>query len=246
MHIHIGENPQVIGEMTATLFAAQILRKPDSVLGLSTGSSPLPTYAALVRRYLAGELDVSRITSFNLDEYVGLAPDHPESYHHFMWSHLFTPMGMRPEQVHLPHGDAPDPQAECARYDAAIAAAGGIDLQLLGIGLNGHIGFNEPEPVFSRRAHVIDLTPSTLEANRCHFATEAEMPRQAITVSIRGIFQARSIVLIACGEAKADIVRAMVEGEIVPAVPASILQLHSDVHVLLDRAAASRLTCACA
>ena len=245
MHIHIGENPQVVGEMTATLIAAQVLRKPGSVLGLATGSSPLPTYAALVRMHQAGLLDASRLTSFNLDEYVSLAPDHPQSYHYFMWEHLFTPLGLRAGQVHLPGGNAPDIGAECARYDAAIAAAGGIDLQLLGIGLNGHIGFNEPEPVFSRNTHVIDLAPSTLEANRRFFAADERVPAQAITVSIRGIFQARSILLIACGEAKADIVRAMAQGEITPAVPASILQLHSDVHLMLDRAAASKLSGPC-
>ncbi len=241
MQVLIGKNPQAVGEMAATILAGQMLKKSDSVLGLATGSSPIPTYQALVRMHGAGAWDATRMRSFNLDEYVGLTADHPQSYHAFMWENLFTPLGLRPEQVRLPSGVAPDLNAECAAYDAAIEAAGGIDLQVLGIGLNGHIGFNEPEAVFSKGTHVVALTPSTIEANRRFFGPGESVPTCAVTAGVRTILQARRIILIACGEEKADIIRATVEGEITPAVPASILQVHADVRILVDAAAASKL-----
>lgn len=241
MHFIVGKHPQAVGEMTATLIAAQLLKKPDSVLGLATGSTPLPTYEAMVRMQKAGALDASRMRSYNLDEYVGLPAGHEQSYHTFMWENLFGKLGVRPEQAHLPSGVAADLAAECAAYDAAIESAGGMDLQLLGIGLNGHIGFNEPDETFSKSTHVVELTQSTIEANRRFFASENEVPRRAVTIGIRMIMQARSILLVACGEAKADIIREVVEGEITPRVPASILQTHPEVYFILDEAAAAKL-----
>ncbi len=242
MQIIVAKNPQAVGEMAATLIAAQLTRKPASVLGLATGSTPLPTYAALARMYDAGTLQTGRMTSFNLDEYVGLPQNHEQSYYTFMWENLFSKIGVRPEQAHLPSGSAKDLPAECARYDAAIAAAGGIDLQLLGIGLNGHIGFNEPDATFSKGTQVVNLTPSTIAANRRFFASEAEVPRKAITAGVRTIFEARSILLLACGAEKADIIRAMAEGDITPNVPASVLQLHRRAVVLVDEPAAAKLS----
>ena len=241
MQVIVGKNPKAVGEMAASLFIAQLLRKPDSVLGLATGSTPLPLYEALVRARQAGALDASRAVTFNLDEYVGLVPEHPQSYCAFMWKHLFADLGFRPEQAHLPNGVAGDLEAECARYDAAIDAAGGIDLQLLGIGHNGHIGFNEPDKAFSHGTRVAELTSSTIEANRRFFASEKEVPRRALTMGVLTIFRARGIVLVVTGAAKADITLAMAEGDITPEVPASVLQLHPNTVLIADEAAAAKL-----
>ena len=241
MQIIVRDNPQEVAEVAAALIRAQVLRKPETVLGLATGSTPIPLYDALVRLHGAGEADMSRITTYNLDEYVGLAADHAQSYHYFMWEKLFYGIGVDPSQVHLPSGIADDLDAECRRYEAQIQDAGGIDLQVLGIGLNGHIGFNEPGDSFSNRTCVAQLTESTIQANRRFFDSEDQVPRRALTMGIRTIFQSREILLIACGAAKADIIAQTVHGPITPQVPASVLQLHPNARLLLDKEAAADL-----
>jgi len=241
VQIIIREHPPEVAELAATLVRAQILRKPDSVLGLATGSTPIPLYDALARMHGAGQVDLSRVVSYNLDEYVGLAADHPQSYHAFMWAHLFSRIGVAPGQAHLPNGMAADLSAECERYEGLIAAAGGVDLQILGIGHNGHIGFNEPGDHFSKRTCVAELTESTIRANRRFFESEDQVPRRALTMGIGTIFRAREILLIAFGAGKAGIIGQTVNGEISPQVPASVLQLHPNARLLLDREAASAL-----
>lgn len=241
MQIHIYDHATQAGQAGALLLAAQLLRKPDSVLGLATGSSPIPVYQELRRLYAAGIISFRQAVSYNLDEYVGLAPDHPCSYHRFMQEELFDHVDMRPETIHVPDGLAADPDAAAAAYDRAIEAAGGIDLQLLGIGRNGHIGFNEPGDHFVGGCHVVDLTASTIEANQRFFDSKDDVPRQAVSLGISAIAKARTVLLIATGKEKAEAVRAAVRGEITPQVQASILQTHPDVHFLLDRDAASLL-----
>ena len=242
MQTHVFQTNQQVGQAAATLIAAQLLRKPDSILGLATGSSPVPTYEALIRMHRQGVLDFARATSFNLDEYVGLAPGHPCSYHYFMQEHLFRHVNIRPENVHIPDGSAADLQAAAHAYDNAILAAGGIDLQLLGIGRNGHIGFNEPGEHFVYGCHRVALSPSTIEANKRFFPSEEAVPRHAVSLGIGSIMQARQVLLIATGEEKAEAVRRALEGDVSPLWQASILRTHPDVIFLLDQAAASRLT----
>lgn len=242
MQTHVFKTAQQVGEAAATLIAAQLLRKPDSILGLATGSSPIPTYEALIRMYRQGVLDFSRATSFNLDEYVGLPADHPCSYHHFMQEHLFSHINIRPENVHIPDGGAADLQAAAHAYDAAILAAGGIDLQLLGIGRNGHIGFNEPGEHFVYGCHKVRLSESTIRANKRFFFSEADVPRYAVSLGIGSIMQSRQVLLLATGAEKAEAVRRALEGDVSPLWQASILRTHPDAIFLLDEAAASRLT----
>lgn len=241
MVIKIYDNPQQIGRAAATLFAAQVLRNPQSVLGFATGSTPLPTYQVLVEMAGEGLLDFSQITTFNLDEYVGLPKTHDQSYHYFMHDNLFDKINLNPERIHILSGTAPDVEAECAAYEDAITAAGGIDLQILGIGENGHIAFNEPDGDFSDKTHRVKLTESTIEANKRFFDSAADVPREALTMGIGTIMRARGIVLIATGEKKIDAVYGLAKGPITPQCPASILQLHPEVTVLIDRAAAARL-----
>ncbi len=239
MILHVFENEGSLARAAAILFAAQILRKPDSVIGLATGSTPISTYRELIRLYEEKVLDFSRVTSFNLDEYVGLPLSHPESYYAFMHRHLFDHINIR--DTRLPNGLSSDLEGECRKYDEAIRKAGGVDLQLLGIGNNGHIGFNEPADHFVYGTNVIKLTESTIQANRRFFKDGEEVPRRAVSMGIGTIMSARSILLIALGEAKADVIKAMLEGEVTPKVPASILRTHRNVTVLLDKAAAKRL-----
>ena len=242
MQTHIFKSAQQVGQAAATLIAAQLLRKPDSILGLATGSSPIPTYEALIRMHEAGVLDFSRAVSFNLDEYVGLTADHPCSYHYFMQEHLFSRVNIRPENVHIPDGAADDIDAAARAYDAAILAAGGIDLQLLGIGRNGHIGFNEPGEHFVYGCHKVTLSGSTIAANTRFFDSEEDVPRHAVSLGIGSIMQAQQVLLIATGEDKAEAVRRALEGDVSPLWQASILRTHPDVVFLLDEAAASLLT----
>lgn len=243
MQVRIFSNADQVGQATAVLIAAQVLRKPDSVLGLATGSSPIPTYHALVDMHRAGLLDFSRTVSFNLDEYVGLDPHHPCSYHAFMQEHLFGRINIRPENVHIPDGSAPEGHLKDAAkaYDAAILEAGGIDLQLLGIGRNGHIGFNEPGDHFVYGCHKVSLSESTIEANKRFFDSAEDVPRYAVSLGIGSIMQARQVLLIATGEEKAEAVRRALEGDVSPLWQASILRTHPDAVFLLDEAAASRL-----
>lgn len=216
----------------ANLIAAQVLVKPNCVLGLATGSSPLGTYAALAEKYRAGDLDFSQVTSVNLDEYVGLTGDHEQSYRYFMNDNLFRHINIPLERTFVPNGCAEDLAAEGAAYDARIKELGGIDLQLLGIGLDGHIGFNEPDDVFVGPTHEVELDPSTIEANARFFDSADDVPRKAITMGMLSIMQAKKVLLIANGKAKREIVEKAFYGPITPEVPASILQLHPDVTVI--------------
>ena len=191
MQIHVYDHAQQVGQAAATLLAAQLISKPNSVLGLATGSTPIPTYQALISLYKAGVVDFSSASSFNLDEYVGLPAGHPCSYHSFMREQLFDHVNMPADHIHIPDGNAADPQTECARDDQAITAAGGIDMQVLGIGRNGHIGFNEPDDHFTCGCHVVNLTESTIQANRRFFDSEASVPRQAVSLGVGSILASR-------------------------------------------------------
>ena len=222
----------------AALFARQIWAKPDSVLGLATGGTPVGLYAHLAAMYRDGRLDFSRVRSFNLDEYYPIQKSNDQSYDYFMRQNLFNHVNIKPENIHIPNGEAADPDAECAAYEAAIAAAGGIDLQLLGIGLNGHLGFNEPEDALHAVTHLTDLTPSTVEANARFFGGDkSAVPTRALTMGIGTILSARKIVLVATGAAKAPILRDMFGGRITARNPSSLLALHPDVTVIADTAA---------
>lgn len=241
MQIHVYDHAQQVGQAAATLLAAQLISKPNSVLGLATGSTPIPTYQALISLYKAGVVDFSSASSFNLDEYVGLPAGHPCSYHSFMREQLFDHVNMPADHIHIPDGNAADPQTECARYDQAITAAGGIDMQVLGIGRNGHIGFNEPDDHFTYETHVITLTDSTIDANTRFFNNRDEVPRHAISMGVGNIMKAKTVVLVANGEDKAQAIHDTVKGDITPNVPASILRCHPNCLIFVDEAAASKL-----
>ena len=225
----------------ANLISAQILLKPDCVLGLSTGSTPIGIYDQLVEWYKKGDLDFSTVKTVNLDEYKGLTRDNEQSYYYFMHHHLFDRVNIDEENTHVPNGQVENGDEECLRYEALIKSMGGVDLQLLGLGRNGHIGFNEPAADFPKITHCVDLTESTIEANKRFFASADEVPRQAYTMGIGTIMKADKILVVANGEDKADAVAAMVQGKINPEVPASILQLHNNVILVADEAALSKL-----
>lgn len=224
----------------AGLYVDLLRRKPDAVLGLATGSTPLGLYARLAALYRAGELSFRRATSFNLDEYVGLPATHSQSYRYFMEHNLFSHVDLPAERTHVPSGlDVSD--AALAGYDAAIEAAGGIDLQLLGLGGNGHIGFNEPGTPFGLGTHVVELTARTRQDNARFFASLDEVPTHAATMGVKTVMHARAILLLAFGSAKAEAVRAALIGPVTEEVPASVLQLHPDVTVICDEEAAKLL-----
>ena len=230
-----------MGRAAADVIAAQIHEKPDSVLGLATGETPREAYAGLIADYEAGALDFSRVVTFNLDEYVGLPYDNDQSYHWYMNDALFKHVNVEAGNTHVPLGMAEDTTQACRDYDAAIAEAGGLDLQLLGIGVNGHIAFNEPDDEFVKWTHVVDLTPSTIEVNSQYFPSREDMPTTAITMGIKSIFLAKKIVLVASGAGKADIVHQAFFGPITPEVPASILQMHPDVTLICDEDAITEI-----
>ena len=225
----------------ANLISAQILLKPDCVLGLATGSTPIGIYDQLVEWYKKGDLDFSTVKTVILDEYKGLTRDNEQSYYYFMHHHLFDRVNIDEENTHVPNGKVENGDEECLRYEALIKSMGGVDLQLLGLGRNGHIGFNEPAADFPKITHCVDLTESTIEANKRFFASADEVPRQAYTMGIGTIMKADKILVVANGENKADAVAAMVQGKINPEVPASILQLHNNVILVADEAALSKL-----
>ncbi len=241
MVIQVFDNEKQVAQAGAALIATQLLDEPESVLGFATGSTPLGVYAELVRLYEEGVISFGDASTFNLDEYYGIKRDHNQSYYYFMMENLFGKVNLPQENIHLPNGDAADPQEECHAYEEAIAEAGGIDLQLLGIGRNGHIGFNEPSTVFERATHLVDLTEDTIDANARFFESAAEVPRQALSMGIGTIMDAYKILLVATGKNKAEAVRDMHQGNIDAQCQASILQVHPNVTVLLDKEAASLL-----
>ncbi|WP_370163037.1 glucosamine-6-phosphate deaminase [Limimaricola soesokkakensis] len=241
MKILILPDPAAATATCVALIVESLIENPKAVLGLATGGTMEPVYAGLLKRARAGDVLLDRMTSFNLDEYVGLPPEHPQSYHSFMRERLFAPLGLDPARTHLPRGDAEDPAAEAARYDAAITQAGGIDLQLLGIGGNGHIGFNEPSSSLASPTRVKTLTCATREANARFFGPDEAVPRFAITMGIATILRSRHAVLLATGAAKAAAVATMAEGPLSARCPASALQLHPKATIVLDAEAAADL-----
>lgn len=241
MEVIILPNPAAVGAAAAQAIAHQVRTKPHSVLGLATGSSPLPLYAELVRRHREELLDFSAVTSFNLDEYVGLTPDHPQSYRHFMQRHLFDHINIPHANTHVPDGMTEEVLSSCEAYEAAIAKAGGIDVQVLGLGANGHIGFNEPTSSLRSRTRFATITEQTRRDNARFFDSIDEVPRHCITMGIATILESRLCLLIATGAGKADAVAAMVEGPLSAFCPASALQLHPTAKVFVDEAAASKL-----
>ena len=221
----------------ANIISAQVILKPDSVLGLATGSSPIGAYRQLIEWYNKGDVDFSRVRSVNLDEYVGLAPSHEQSYAYFMHHNFFDSINIKPENVHLPDGLDPDAEGQGKKYDALIRSLGGVDLQLLGIGRDGHIGFNEPCGEFVKGTHCVELTQDTREANARFFGSVDLVPKTAYTMGILDIMQARRVVMIATGSSKAAILKDAFWGPVTPQIPASILQLHPDFTLVADEEA---------
>lgn len=225
----------------ANVIAAQVILEPECVLGLATGSTPIGTYDQLVAKYKAGELDFSGVSTVNLDEYKGLDRKNDQSYYYFMHKHLFDRVNIDINRTNVPNGMEPDSGKECTRYEELIASMGGVDLQLLGLGHNGHIGFNEPAKAFDKGTHCVDLAESTIEANKRFFASVADVPRQAYTMGIKTIMQAKKILVVVSGEEKADIVAKAFFGDVTPSVPASVLQMHPGVILVADEAALSKI-----
>ena len=241
MRIYCTKDYKEMSRKAANLISAQVIIKPDCVLGLATGSTPIGTYEKLVKRYKKGDLDFSQVRTVNLDEYKGLTRDNDQSYYYFMHEHLFNHVNIPEESTNVPDGTASDGDSECVRYEALIRELGGQDLQLLGLGHNGHIGFNEPSDSFAKTTHCVDLQERTIEANKRFFASADEVPKQAYTMGIGTIMQAKKILIIASGEDKADIIRDAFFGPVTPRVPASILQFHPDVTLVADASALSKI-----
>lgn len=241
MKIIRAKDYQDMSRKAANIISAQIIVKPDSVLGLATGSTPIGTYKQLVEWYEKGDLDFSEVTSVNLDEYKGLTRENDQSYYYFMNENLFSHVNIDKSRTHLPDGTEPDSKKACEDYNRVIASLGRIDLQLLGLGHNGHIGFNEPSDRFELETHCVDLTESTIEANKRFFASYDEVPKQAYTMGIKTIMQAKRVLVVVSGADKAEIVKKAFFGPVTPMVPASILQIHSDAIVVADEAALSRI-----
>ena len=241
MKIYKAKDYKDMSRKAANIISAQVIMKPNCVLGLATGSTPIGTYAQLVEWYNKGDLDFSEVTTVNLDEYKGLPRTNDQSYYYFMHQHLFDRVNIDPERTNVPNGMEPDAEKECGRYEELIRSLGGVALQLLGLGHNGHIGFNEPGEAFEKETHCVDLTESTIEANKRFFASADDVPKQAYTMGIKTIMQAKKILIVVNGENKADIVERAFFGPVTPEVPASILQLHNDVTLVGDEAALAKI-----
>lgn len=241
MQIYRAKDYEDMSRKAANIIASQVVLKPDCVLGLATGSTPIGAYKNLVEKYEQGDLDFSQVTTVNLDEYKGLPRENDQSYYYFMHDNLFDHVNVKPENTHLPDGTKEDANEECARYEELIRSLGGQDLQLLGLGHNGHIGFNEPDAVFEKTTHCVDLQESTIEANKRFFASVDDVPKQAYTMGIGTIMQAKKILVVVSGEDKADTVAKAFFGPVTPEVPASILQFHKDVILVADEAALSKV-----
>ena len=241
MRIYVGKNYEEMSRIAANILSAQVTMKPDCVLGLATGSTPIGTYKVLAERCAKGDLDFSQVKSINLDEYVGLSGDHDQSYRYFMNTNLFDHINIDKANTNVPNGLAEDVDAECDRYNQVINTLGPIDIQVLGMGHNGHIGFNEPDDHFPLETHKVDLAQSTIDANARFFASADEVPRQALTMGIKTIMQAKAVLVVVNGEGKAEIVKKAFSGPVTPQVPASILQMHPNVILVGDEAALSQL-----
>lgn len=241
MQIYRAKDYEDMSRKAANIIASQVVLKPDCVLGLATGSTPIGAYKNLVEKYEQGDLDFSQVTTVNLDEYKGLPRENDQSYYYFMHDNLFDHVNVKPGNTHLPDGTKEDSDEECARYEELIRTLGGQDLQLLGLGHNGHIGFNEPDAIFEKATHCVDLQESTIEANKRFFASADDVPKQAYTMGIGTIMQAKKILVVVSGEDKADTVAKAFFGPVTPEVPASILQFHKDVILVADEAALSKV-----
>lgn len=241
MQIYRAKDYEDMSRKAANIIASQVVLKPDCVLGLATGSTPIGAYKNLVEKYEQGDLDFSQVTTVNLDEYKGLPRENDQSYYYFMHDNLFDHVNVKPENTHLPDGTKEDSDEECARYEELIRTLGGQDLQLLGLGHNGHIGFNEPDAIFEKATHCVDLQESTIEANKRFFASADDVPKQAYTMGIGTIMQAKKILVVVSGEDKVDTVAKAFFGPVTPEVPASILQFHKDVILVADEAALSKV-----
>lgn len=241
MNVLIFDTEEQIGIAAGNYMCGQVLQKPDSVLGLATGSTPLKPYGQMIDLYKKGVVDFSQVTTFNLDEYVNLDVKDKNSYHSFMHENLFDHINIPEENINFLNGNADDPEKECEAYENKIRKAGGIDIQLLGIGSNGHIAFNEPSDCFQRWSHVVNLKESTVKDNSRFFKSIEEVPTQAVTMGIGSIMQAKKILIIAIGENKAKAIKQLINGNVTPQCPASVLQFHTDVTLMLDRGAASLL-----
>ena len=241
MRIYQSEDYQAMSRRAANIISAQVIYKPDCVLGLATGGTPVGLYKQLVDWYNKGDLSFAETRSVNLDEYLGLSPHHEQSYRYFMQVNLFDHIDIKPENTHVLNGLAKDPDAECRAYNQLIRDLGGIDLQLLGMGHNGHIAFNEPGENFGLETHVVDLTERTIDANQRFFERREDVPRHALSMGIKNIMNARRILMVVSGEDKAEAVYKAVAGPVTKQVPASVLQLHPDVTLVGDREALSKL-----
>ncbi|MGH9144912.1 MAG: glucosamine-6-phosphate deaminase [Vicinamibacterales bacterium] len=242
IRVRVFVGPETLARALALDVGRQLTESPRSVLGLPTGLTPIPLYQRLAALHRAGRADFSRATTFNLDEFLGLSPSDPRSYRAFMQRHLFDHVNLEPRRIHFLNGVAADIVRECERYDRAVERAGGIDLQVLGLGLNGHIGFNEPARALIARTHCTRLKPATRRANVRLFDNRlSAVPRQALSMGMATILRARRIVLIATGATKAGCVQRAIEGPVTSRLPASFLQLHRCAEIWLDRAAAARL-----
>lgn len=241
MRIITVSSREEMGIKAASLISSQIILKPDSVLGLATGETPLGMYKELINLYNKNDIDFKTIKTFNLDEYYGINKENSQSYYYYMMNNLFKFIDIPHENINIPNGSAVNIEEECARYEREIKKAGGIDIQVLGIGVNGHIGFNEPDVNFEAQTHLVTLEKSTIEANSRYFTTIEEVPTSAISMGIKTIMNSKRIVLLASGINKADAIYGTINGKINPNLPASILQLHPDVTVILDKDAASKL-----
>ena len=240
MRIYITKDYAEMSRKAANIISAQIILKPDSLLGLATGSTPIGAYRQLVEWYEKGDLDFKEVVTVNLDEYKGLGPDNPQSYAYYMEDKLFKKVNIKPENTHLPDGLNNDAEDACNKYNELLEELGEQDLQLLGLGRNGHIGFNEPDEIFDQNVHCVSLTNSTIEANKRFFEAGEEVPKYAYTMGIRSILRSKKILVIVSGEDKADAVKKAFFGPVTPLVPASILQLHDDVILVTDEAAYSK------
>ena len=235
MRIIVCENYEEMSKTAAKMVASQLMLKPDSVIGLPTGSTPVSMYAELARMYKEGETDFSQAVTFNLDEYYPIVKENPQSYYYFMNENLYSKVNLKPENIHIPNGSANDVDAECANYDKLIEDNGGIDLQVLGIGNNGHIGFNEPAGELNDRTHMTGLTEETILANARFFNSADEVPQHALTVGMATILMAKKIILLVSGKNKSEPLKRLLTGKISTAVPATMLNLHRDTVIITDR-----------
>lgn len=241
MKIIVVDNYDEMSKKGADIIASQVILKSNSILGLATGDTPLGIYERLIDMYKKGDVDFSEVRTFNLDEYYKLKEEDPQSYHYFMDNNLFNHINIKRENISLPNGNAEDIEEECTNYDNKIYEFGGIDVQILGIGVNGHIGFNEPDSKFEPKTHLVKLKQKTIESNSRLFNSIDEVPTKAVSMGMKTIMQSKKIVLLASGKVKAEAILKAVKGDISPEVPASILQLHKDVTVIIDKEAASLL-----